>query len=138
VAKLESAIVAGKAHIADEKGDAPDNPEAWGWRIIEQFWRPQGDRVGWVKEGQVYLDADAAMVVVQRFANDTGESIPITPETLSKRLNQKGLLSSTDEARGTLYIRRTLEGRSRNVLHVKWDTTDEDCQVACQENGSAT
>ncbi len=132
---LESAIVAGKAHIADEKGDAPDDPEAWGWRLIEQFWRSQGDRVGWVKEGQVYLDPDAAMVVVQRFANETGEAIPVTSETLAKRLKQKGLLASTDEARGTLCLRRKLEGRNHNVLHVKWD---EDCRVDCQENGSGT
>ena len=134
---LESAIVAGKAHIADEKGNAPDNPEAWGWRPLAERWLPQGDRVGWAKEGQVYLDSNAAMVVVQRFANETGESIPVTSETLPKKLKQKGLLASTDEARGTLYLRRKLEGRSHNVLHVKWDTTDEDCQVGCQENGSA-
>jgi hypothetical protein len=136
---LGSAVASGRAHIANEKGNAPVDPEAWGWRLTEQLWRPQGDRVGWVKEGHVYLNPDAAMQVVQRFANETGESIPITSETLGKQLKAKALLASTDETRGTLYVRRTLERRQYNVLHVKWEAfAAEDCQVACQADVSAT
>jgi len=59
------------------------------------------------------------MLVVQRFANETGEAIPITSQTLPKQLKTKGQLVSTDEARGTLNIRRRLEGQDRKVLHVK-------------------
>lgn len=133
---LQSAIVAGKAHLADEKGNAPQNETSWGWREGEQTWRPQGDRVGWVKGKHVYLNPNNAMLVVQRFANETGESIPLTAETLPKQLKTKGLLASTDKGRGTLCIRRTLEGKNREVLHIKWD--DEDCQVDCQANVSGT
>ena len=136
---LASAIAGGRAHVANEKGDAPVDAEAWGWRQLDD-WRPQGDRVGWVKEGQVYLNPDAAMLVVQRFANETGEAIPITSEILAKRLRDKGLLASTDEARGTLYVRRTLERvKDRKVLHVRWETSaDADCQVGCQADVSVT
>lgn len=133
---LQSAVAAGKAHLADEKGSAPENETAWGWREGDQAWRPQGDRVGWVKEKQVYLNPDNAMLVVQRYANESGESIPLTAEMLPKQLKTKGLLASTDETRGTLYIRRSLEGKNRKVLHIKWE--DEECQVDCQANVSTT
>ena len=136
---LASAVASGRAHIANEKGDRPGGAEAWGWRLTDQLWRPQGDRVGWVKEGRVYLNPDAAMQVVLRFANETGESIPITSETLGRQLKAKVLLASTDETRETLYVRRTLEGRQHNVLHVKWgERPEETCQVACQADVSAT
>ena len=50
-----------------------------------------------------------------------GEPIAVTPTTLRKRLNEKGLLLSTEEKRETLTIRRTVEGVQRNVLHLGKD-----------------
>jgi hypothetical protein len=40
------------------------------------------------------------------------------PTAMHKRLRENGMLASTEEARGTLTVRRTLEGKRRNVLHL--------------------
>ena len=42
----------------------------------------------------------------------------VSPQTIRKRLSEKRLLASRDTTRSRLTVRRTLEGRSRNVLHL--------------------
>jgi hypothetical protein len=52
-------------------------------------------------------------------ANEQGESLPVTPRTLWRRLRERRLLASWDERRQRLTIRRTLEGvKDREVLHL--------------------
>jgi hypothetical protein len=48
---------------------------------------------------------------------DVGDVLAISEQTLRKRLNEKGMLASVDEARQTLTVRRTLGGSSKSVLH---------------------
>ena len=50
------------------------------------------------------------------------DNIPVTQRTLHKRLNERGILVSCDQGRGKLTVRRTLEGKRRNVLHLLSDT----------------
>jgi hypothetical protein len=139
---VTSALASGRAHIASCSGHHPDDkPEAWGWRQVvvgtgdfeRKEWRPQGDRIGWLHyhddddEGNdvdVYLDPDAAYAAVQALGRGVGDPLTVTPQTLRKRLNQRGLLASTDQARQTLTVRRTLEGKRRDVLHLHASTLE--------------
>jgi hypothetical protein len=123
---LGSAIGSGRAHLADVDGAAPERPRRWGWRLVavgsgefeRHEWRPQGSRVGWVGDGALYLDRDAALAEVQKLGRDVGDGLAVTAQVLTKRLHERGLLASTDQARETLTIRRTLEGKGRAVLHL--------------------
>jgi hypothetical protein len=44
--------------------------------------------------------------------------LTVTPQTLRKRLHERGLLASVDEKRETLTIRKSFEERQHNVLHL--------------------
>src|SRR5215208_6599642 len=52
---LSAAIAGGRAHVADPGGDRPENPGAWGWRLSGEEWRPQGERVGWLEGGDLWI-----------------------------------------------------------------------------------
>jgi hypothetical protein len=76
--------------------------------------------VGWLADGELYLEPEASFAAVQRFARDQNESFAVTAQTLRRRLKEKGLLAATDAARGKLTVRRTLQGARRDVLHITW------------------
>ena len=124
---LESALASGAAHVAGANGDCPGNQRAWGWRKADVVvgWMPQGDRVGWTKDGHLYVESEAFYTLVQRLAIQRGTSLGLTPETLHKRLHEGGYLLSRDATRNTLTIRKVLGGRRRNVLHLNLAVTDE-------------
>ena len=127
IALLESALASGKAHVAGADGDCPGNRGAWGWRKLDAVvgWVAQGDRVGWIIEGQLYVEPEAFYTLVQRLAIQRGTSLGLTPETLRKRLHEGGYLLSRDANRDTLTIRKVLGGRRRDVLHLNLAVTDE-------------
>lgn len=115
--------------MANPEGGRPETSEAWGWRqatvgtgdFEREEWRPQGERVGWLEDEGLYLEPDAALAAVQKQGGDSGEPLGVTGRTLRKRLHERGLLLSTDEARQVLTVRKTLEGRRREVLHTSDD-----------------
>jgi hypothetical protein len=119
---LSSVIASGRAHLASAQGGAPPEPQAWGWRQERSgdtlVWKPQGDRVGWLDEGNVYLEPEASYTVVQKVGNDAGDGISLSSTTMRKRLHERHMLVSTDEKRGKLTVRRTLEGKRRDVIHL--------------------
>jgi hypothetical protein len=47
------------------------------------------------------------------------ERLPVSAQTLRHRLREHGLLVSIDAGRQMVLVRRTLEGRPRQVLHLK-------------------
>jgi hypothetical protein len=63
------------------------------------------------------VEPTAAFRLVQMAARDAGEALPVSEQTLNKRLNEKGLLASVDQKRETLTVRRTLAGSKKSVLH---------------------
>ena len=131
---LGAAVASGRAHFADPEGNAPKESARWGWRTEPGGQpRPGGERAGWVAEGGVYLDPDASFAVVQRLAEDSGDGFGLTAHTLRRRLNEQGLLASTDEQRQKLPVRRTFQGERREVLHVRW----AGCEAEPQEGGEA-
>ena len=129
---LAAALASGYAHVADKDGNEPREPQRWGWRPEEFYvgndhkdtrYKPQGTRVGWLVDGELYLEPEASFAVVQRLARDQNESFPISAITLRRRLKEKGLLAATDEKRGKLTVRMTLQGARREVLHIAFTPT---------------
>jgi hypothetical protein len=128
---LGAAISSGRAHLSDSDGDQPKQATAWGWREVETGTgdytrtdlRPQGEQIGWLDGGGIYLQADSAYAVVQRLARDGGDQLPITLATLKRRLRARGLLASTEKHVSAgreverCEVRRTLQGQRRWVLH---------------------
>lgn len=124
---LRSAIASGRAHVASGDGNRPKSPEVWGWRRrgesagkARDEWQAHGERVGWLRDDDLYLEPDAAYKAAEGMAMDDGLSI--TPRTLWKRMSERGLLASQDSTRKTLRIRVTLAGARRTVLHLKGST----------------
>src|SRR5262249_24134874 len=112
--------------IADEEGGAPTPPQRYGWKA-EEFaagatsgfrYKPQGPCVGWLAGGELYLEPEASFAVAQSLARDQGDALAVTPVTLRRRVTEQGLRGATDEGRGKLTGRRTLQGARREVLHV--------------------
>ncbi len=117
LALLKAALAARCAHVADRAGEAPQHPDRWGWRHAVQGWRPVGVRIGWIEADDLYLEPHVSYRVAQEQAGT--ERLPVSERTLRARLNERGLLAGIDPARETLKVRRTLEGRGKEVLHVK-------------------
>jgi hypothetical protein len=120
---LGSAISSGAAHIADRGGGAPEGSEqACGRRFVRlgagADWRPQGARVGWIEGADLYLDRDAAYCAAQAVSAD-GAGVEVSVATLVRRLRDKHLLATVDSARETLTVRRMIEGRHHDVLHLR-------------------
>jgi hypothetical protein len=124
---VQAVIASGQAHLADPEGNEPPNALRWGWSLEESGGvvrvQRHGPCIGWVADGQVYLEPEASYAVAQRLAQAQGEAIPITSTTLRRRLKERKLLASMDAQRGKLTVRRTFQGLRREVLHVTWPGT---------------
>jgi hypothetical protein len=116
---LRAALVSGRAHVADPRGKAPEAAVVWGWQRKQsrRDWAPRGACIGWVGGKDLYLEPTASYQVAQQMAGS--ERLPVSEQSLRHRLREQGLLMSLDNGRQMLQIRRILEGRSRQVLHLK-------------------
>lgn len=127
---VQAVIASGQAHLANLDGNEPPDPQRWGWTAEEYYagkdsgpgirYRGQGPCIGWLTDGQVYLEPEASYAAAQRLAQAQGEAFPITATTLRRRLKERKFLMSTDEARGKLTVRKTLQNQRRDVLHIAW------------------
>ena len=116
---LRAALANGRAHVADRQGRAPESAELWGWRRkpTGRRWTPTGTRIGWVARHELFLDPAASYHIAQQMAGT--QPLLISERTLRHRLHQRRLLATVDAGRQMLLVRRTLEGRPRQVLHLK-------------------
>jgi hypothetical protein len=131
---LQAALVCGRAHVANHRGEVPESPDAWGWRPKSRGLRlaPRGTRIGWVKGSDLFLDPAASYQIAQTIAG--AERLRVSQQTLHHRLRESGLLASVDQGRQMVQVRRTVEGYSRQVLHFK----AEDFAAELSEGGSGT
>jgi hypothetical protein len=132
---LDAALTGGQAHVASMAGLVPEHPHSWGWRPKDNLggyhqgggwqatssgeWRSQGRRIGWIEGDNLYLDPTGAFAVVQEMGRRTNHPIPLSEQTLRKRLHEAGKLATIDPARETLTIRKTVDGKRRGVLHLQ-------------------
>jgi Toprim domain len=128
LALLAAAISSGRAHLADaDNGIHPKDAASWGWQFhavdsgqdAREVWRPNGERLGWIRDADLLLEPETAFAAAQKLARDQGTSIPVKQRTLWKRLAEQGLLASRDRARGTNTVRHTIEGLRRDLLHLR-------------------
>lgn len=115
---LRAAIRSGNAHVGAMGGGLPADPGRLGWTPVEGATRPQGRRIGWVEGDELYLDFTMALAAAQESAEAAGEPLTITPTKLKKRLQEQGYLRSVDRQRETLTIRKMIDGKRVEVLHV--------------------
>jgi hypothetical protein len=119
---LAGALASGRAHCAAPDGGRPEGADAWGWRAAGDRWEPQGRRVGWIDGTELYLEPEAAYAEAQELARQQGDSLTVAPRTLWRRMRERGLLASWDEARQRHTVRRRLGGHDRReVLHLRPD-----------------
>ena len=126
LAYLRSALSSGDAHVAtgDGTGFPPDSAtqRALGWSTDTHDGTPmpKGTCIGWLENGELYLDPIAAFGVVRDVGKRAGQQIPLSDLTMRKRLNDAKKLASTDlaTARKTVLVRKTLNGVRKEVLHM--------------------
>ncbi len=116
---LKAALACGHGHIADRTGNAPESAEIWGWKrhATGSELAPQGSRIGWVKGGDLFLEPTASYRVAQAVAGS--QRLTLSQQALHHRLQESGLLVSVDSGRQMVQVRRTMEGKPRQVLHLK-------------------
>jgi hypothetical protein len=127
-----AALASGRAHVATPEGGAPDNSAAWGWRqqiAGHSELLPQGRRIGWIEDGNLYLEPEASYAEAQELARVQGDSMPVSAGALRRRLKDAGLLVSTEP--GKLMTRRTLDGERRFVIHLR------SAALSAQEKGES-
>jgi hypothetical protein len=119
VGLLRAALAGGHAHVANRQGTVPESPGTWGWvhKPRGQGWVPQGTRIGWVTGSDLFLDPAASYQIAEGVAGT--ERLPLSQQTLHHRLREYGLLASIDRGRQMVQVRRTIEGRPRQLLHLK-------------------
>jgi hypothetical protein len=115
---LAAVISSGRGHVAGVDGKQPTAPpslEAWGWECGSGMGahRARGDKLGWVGE-HLYLDPDSTYAALCEFVREQGQTYPITPQTLKRRLNEAGHLIRTEPDR-TTYPEK-IEGTRKRVL----------------------
>jgi hypothetical protein len=139
---LSGALASGRAHVAKPDGSAPpDASGSWGWRAREfgigdfshSEWGPQGRRIGWIDGNDLFLEPEVSYAEAQDLARIQGESLPVTPRILHKRLQDRGLLVSTEKDK--LQTRRMIEGRRQYVIHLRADTLSPEKQGESGESG---
>ena len=130
LALLRTAIAARRAHVAARNGGRPDDPGTRGWCSSRSArnpgraeWLPQGARVGWLDGQDLFLDIDSAYGVARAAAAGV-DGIAVGIQTLIKRLHESGRLKSIDERREKLKIRRVIDGRRLEVLHLPADVLE--------------
>ena len=130
LALLRTAIAAGRAHIAARNGGIPDDPGTRGWRSSRAArnrgrpkWLPQGARVGWLDGQDLFLDIDSAYRVAQAIVTDD-DGLSVGVSALIKRFHETGRLQSTDQRRRKLKIRRMIDGRRLEILHLPGDALE--------------
>lgn len=119
ISLLRAALATGRAHVANRDGRTPESPATWGWRTKPsgQGWIPKGACIGWVAGSNLFLDPEVSYLVAQQLAG--ADRLLVGEQALRHRLQQRGLLASTDVGRKMLQVRRTLERRPRQVLHLR-------------------
>jgi hypothetical protein len=109
---IRSALAAGRAHLAERTtGEAPCGIEAaCGWRKTYYrdengqehiAWHQQGDRLGWVDGGDMYLLPSVSLASAARLCRDQGRSLNVTSRVLGRRLKEAGWIVSANKGGNT-------------------------------------
>lgn len=94
---LQSVLISGRAHLQTTDGDEPNEiGKLCGWRNGQ----PNGNCLGWIEDDVLYLAMDAAYAAANEQGHRNGEGLAVTKSTMTKRLDERGLICLRDEGRG--------------------------------------
>lgn len=125
-----SALSSGQAHLVTRDGLEPENPASAGWKKENGTWRPQGPKIGWDDGETILLDPASSFAAAQRLGKEIQDQIPVTLQTLARRLKQRRILTATDLKRETTTIRKICEDTQRAVWAISQGSLyAEKCQT---------
>lgn len=94
---LQSVLISGRAHLQTTDGEEPSEiGKLCGWRNGQ----PNGNCLGWIEDDVLYLAMDAAYAAANEQGHRNGEGLAVTKATMTKRLDERGLICLRDEGRG--------------------------------------
>lgn len=94
---LRSALLSGRCHLASvQDGERPEPANRYGWRDRVA----QGECAGWVKDGLIYLQPEAAYKNANLQGFSIGEGLPVGQKKLYERMDERGLIVLKDKNRG--------------------------------------
>jgi hypothetical protein len=101
---LREALASGNAHVR-APGEEPG----------------PGVHLGWISPEGTYLYPDVSLSLAKHMAEAVGDPLPFSGQAMNKRLLERGWLVATnlDKNRKSIPVRRTIEGRTETVLHLK-------------------
>ena len=114
---VTAAFTSGQAHLVTRDGQMPNDAAMYGWSQSMGDWRPQGPKIGWVEGEDIYLQWKAAFAAAQKVGREIGDPIPVSINTLGKRLAQRRLLASMEARREVNHVRKMCEGAMQSVWH---------------------
>lgn len=122
LAALRQALGSGAGHLRTLNGGTPADAAVMGWtsegsraRGELEVFKARGPLIGWVKPraDELYLDTTTGYSVVKKVA---GAEMPLSKQTLFKRMKDSGVLLRVDEGRQRNTIRVVAENHPRQVL----------------------
>jgi hypothetical protein len=113
---IQAALTAGLIHVCSAEGCdiRPEKDlEMWGWRSKDD---PKGRCIGFIDDNELYLDPNISYAVAQEMSHKQGSSIPVSKQTLWKRMSEKGVITRTDKGRNT--VQKRIAGRKKYLVCV--------------------
>ncbi len=113
---MQAAFTAGYVHVCSVQGydiHPEKNLEIWGWRSASD---PKGRCVGFIDGDELYFDPDMSFAVAQDLARKQGTSIPLSRDTLWRRMVEKGIITKTGKGRNK--VQKRIAGRKRYFVCV--------------------
>lgn len=119
---LRQVLASGGGHLRTLRGGIPVGAEAMGWTTERSLgelasFKARGPCIGWIKADQdeLFVDITHGYALIKKAA---GAEMPLTKQTLIKRLKDAGKLVRVDEGRQRNTIRITAENHPRQVVCV--------------------
>lgn len=136
---LRQVFAAGTAHIRSISGGVPKNAEQMGWVSESSMddgpksYKARGTCIGWAsaKKDELYLEPNVAIALLKKVA---GAEIPLSKNTLIKRISEAGKLVRRDATGERLTSRVTVDGAVRYCLVMRLsETLDLTTEVVDEE-----
>lgn len=107
---LPALFLSGRAHLKGTHAEEPEHSERLGWAhdpgAPPDDRRPLGKCIGWedAENGVLYLEPTACYAEVQALSGGENDPLPVSKNTLWKRLREKGLIVVEEAGRNTRKI----------------------------------
>jgi hypothetical protein len=122
---LGAAVMGGRAYVATKDGQAPPDPQLWGWDTSGGAPRPRGSLVGFYFEDGLFLSPTSSYSAAQEEARRQGAAQLADTLTLRQRMATAGCLVTMELAkRGTYKTRKRIGGKQVDLLHCRLDFLD--------------